>query len=451
MGSIGLISSGRNNLSYVSESAGQVEILSKTYRKLEGIEIESIEQFEELMRRDPNRVDADSYKPSLSQMVNSKDDMGRRSAARNYIVEILNARNPDGSQKYPLTVSLHSLATRVLVKTRGPGSKPKAAGVEYLTGEGLYGADKRYDSSQKVVIETVKATREVIVSGGAFNTPQILKLSGIGPRDELEALGIPVYVDLPAVVGYSSYTDEATTDWGAVNPTSRCTFAFEGEDLRFQEWLISGTGPYAEAGGPYQMLFHSSVSETQNSDIVAFGGTGFIFRGLWPGYSNVTYPGTAFFWSVMTMQTRNRAGKVTLRSTDPRDPPQFDFNWFEEGGSEDLLAITEAIEFAMSVLNMTGKPYAPLTPPEPEPGIDISQALRDYIYSHHTQGSCQIGPAGNVNYCVDSNFKVNGIDGLRVVDASVFPVNPGGFPNLPTYMISQKAFKAITADIGNGF
>ncbi|KAI3326780.1 GMC oxidoreductase [Xylariaceae sp. AK1471] len=449
----GPISSGRNNLSYVTESAGQVEILTNTYRELEGIEIESTEQFEELMRRDPNRVDPDRYKPSLSQMVNSKDDKGRRSAARNYIVETLNARNSDGSQKYPLTISLHSLATRVLLESSGPGSKPKATGVEYLTGEGLYGADKRYDPSQKGVLKSVKATREVIASGGVFNTPQILKLSGIGPRDELEALNIPVYVDLPAVGNYlfdnyeGGISVEAATDWGAVNPTSRCTFAFDEEDPCFQEWLISGTGPYAEAGGPYQMLFRSSVSETQNSDIVAFGGTGFIFRGLWPGYSNVTYPATAFFWSVVTMQTRNRAGTVTLRSANPRDPPRIDFNWFEEGGSEDLLAITEAIEFTMGILNMTGKPYAPLTPLEPEPGMDISQALRDYVYSHHAQGSCRMGPAGHADYCVDPDFKVNGVDGLRVVDASIFPVNPGGFPNLPTYMVSQKAFKAISADI----
>ncbi|RWA06978.1 hypothetical protein EKO27_g8133 [Xylaria grammica] len=447
----GPISSGRNNLSYVSGSPGQVEILSNTYRELEGIEIESIEQFEELMTRDPNRLDPDSYKPSLSQMVNSKDDRGRRSAARNYIAETLNAKNPDGSQGYPLTVSLHSLATRVLLESSGPGSKPKATGVEYLAGEGLYGADKRYNPSQKGVLETVKATREVIVSGGTFNTPQILKLSGIGPRDELEALDIPVYVDLPAVGNYlfdnyeGGISVEAATEWGP-NPSSSCTGAFDDGDPCFQEWLGSGTGPYAEAGGPYQMLFRSSASETENSDTVSFGGTGFVFRGLWPGYSNVTYPPTAFFWSVVTMQTRNRAGTITLRSADPRDPPQIDFNWFEEGGDEDLTAIKETIEFAMDILNMTGEPYAPLTPLEPEPGLEMTQALKDYIYSHHAQGSCRMGPAGNTDYCVGPDFKVNGVDGLRVVDASIFPVNPGGFPNLPTYMISQKAFTAISQD-----
>ncbi|KAI0452455.1 hypothetical protein F5B21DRAFT_526871 [Xylaria acuta] len=196
----GPISSGRYNLSYVSENAGQVEISSNTYRELECIETEGTEQFEEL---------------------------GRRSAARNHIVETSNARKTDGSQKYPLTVSLHSLATRVLLESSGPGSKPKATGAEYMTGEGLYGADKRYDLSQQGVLESVKAKGEVIVAGGAFNTPQVLKLSGVESRDELEALGIPFYVDFPAVGSYHLFNNyeggisvEAATDWGAVNPTT---------------------------------------------------------------------------------------------------------------------------------------------------------------------------------------------------------------------------------------
>jgi choline dehydrogenase len=111
----------------------------------------------------------------------------------------MTSRTANGSARYPLTVSTHSLATRVLFKD-GRNGKPQAYAVEYLKGEGLYSADKRYDESESGRLRNVTASREVIVAGGAFNTPQILKLSGIGPREELESLEIPVIVDLPAVV-----------------------------------------------------------------------------------------------------------------------------------------------------------------------------------------------------------------------------------------------------------
>jgi choline dehydrogenase len=124
----------------------------------------------------------------------------RRSGARDYVVDTLQAKKEDGSPKYPLTVSYNSLATRVLFSNSTLHTTPRAYGVEYLVGEGLYAADSRYNASQTGELATVRASREVIVAGGAFNTPQILKLSGVGPREELEALGIHVVSDLPAVV-----------------------------------------------------------------------------------------------------------------------------------------------------------------------------------------------------------------------------------------------------------
>jgi choline dehydrogenase len=92
-----------------------------------------------------------------------------------------------------------------VVTSKSSNGTIKAVGVEYLAGEGLYEADRRYDASVSGEKKFVKARKEVIVAGGAFNTPQILKLSGLGPREELESHGIPTVVDLPAVVSTISF------------------------------------------------------------------------------------------------------------------------------------------------------------------------------------------------------------------------------------------------------
>jgi choline dehydrogenase len=163
--------------------------LSEVERLASGTEVEDAEHLEQLMLRDINHPN-NHYVPGVYQDVVSVGPMRRRSGARNMITEAIEAG-------YPITLSTHSLATKVLIKD---GPVPVAYGVEYLVGEGLYGADRRYDPEQQGELKTVTALKEVIVAGGAFNTPQILKLSGIGPREELEKHNIPVIVDLPGVV-----------------------------------------------------------------------------------------------------------------------------------------------------------------------------------------------------------------------------------------------------------
>ncbi|RYP00685.1 hypothetical protein DL764_006423 [Monosporascus ibericus] len=438
----GFISSDRGNLSYLTNRSGVVEVLYGAAREAEGVEIRDIQHVTDLMERDMNTQEY-LYAPGIFQVINSVDGMKRRSSIRNHITGTIEA-------DYPLTLSPHSLATRVLFSTGK--SKPKAYGVEYMVGEGLYGADRRYDPDQTGQLRNVTATKEVIVAGGTFNTPQILKLSGVGPREELESFGIPVIVDLPGVgMNLQDHTESpvmfnASAPWDG-NPTERCTFAFDSTDPCFVEWQ-NGTGPYGESGAALTVRLTTSYSETGNADIWLIGLANAFINGFYPGYSYRPPVPSGWSWAMVKAHMPGdefSSGTVILQSADPRDPPVINFDWLRgEAGERDLLALTESVEFLGRIFDGLSEHYTPVTRHLPAAGQDIAQALRDESFGHHAASSCRMGPVGDPYACVDSELRVNGVEGLRVVDASVFPYPPGSFPFLPTYMMGLKAADLIS-------
>lgn len=121
----------------------------------------------------------------------------KRNGSRDFIVQVRDAKNPDGSKKYPLDVRMNCHVTKVTFDTTG--TTPVATGVEFLDGKYLYRASKKTGSAGSGTPGSAQASREVIVSGGTYNSPQILKLSGIGPAAELQKFGIPIIKDLPGV------------------------------------------------------------------------------------------------------------------------------------------------------------------------------------------------------------------------------------------------------------
>ncbi|TRX91714.1 hypothetical protein FHL15_007496 [Xylaria flabelliformis] len=452
----GYISSNMNNISYVLNRPGFVDMVSSSIQETEGIKVESREQMTELLQRDLSRIDTNRYEQGVVfRFPLHINALRERSSARDYVIDTLNSRTSDGTERYPLTLSTNSLATRVLFDTTG--DRPKAYGVEYLKGEGLYGADRRYNASQTGELKQVTATREVIVAGGAFNTPQILKLSGVGPREELENLDIPVVKDLPAVGNYMQDNYEgpivvrAATTFSDGSPYVNCTFDYTNPetDPCFNEWHDSHTGAYGEGGAPIAMLYRSSHSENNDTDLFFFGAPGAVFDGHYPGCSQYQAPPETWFWSMVKMQPGNQAGTIRLRSANPRDVPEIQFNFFEQDGDRDLAAMVEGVEHAMRIFDGVQAPYAPfeiVEPSVPGSGVSVEQGIRDLAFGHHVTSTCRMGPKDAEDYCVDSEFRVNGIDGLRVVDASVFPRTPGAFPVAPTFMISYKAYKLLVAE-----
>jgi choline dehydrogenase-like flavoprotein len=329
-------------------------------------------------------------------------------------------------------------------------------GVEYLKGKRLYRAGGA-PSAEEGERRTALASREVILAGGAFNTPQLLMLSGVGPRETLERHGIPVRVDLPGV-------GRNLQDRYEVGVVNRMSFdhwdALEGArfsrgDPHYEQWARARKGVYTTNGAVLAVI-KRSAPERALPDLFCFALLG-LFKGYFPGYSKLFSRNLNYLtWAILKGHTRNRAGEVTLRSADPRDTPQINFRYFEEGGDsdgEDLASVVEGIKF---VRRMTaGLKQRKLIAEEELPGEhvqsdeELKQFVRDNAWGHHASCSCAIGPReqGGV---LTSNFEVHGTRGLRVVDASVFPRVPGFFIVSSVYMIGEKAADVILADAARG-
>jgi choline dehydrogenase len=222
-----------------------------------------------------------------------------------------------------------------------------------------------------------------------------------------------------------------------------CTRTFNGSDPCFVEWESNGTGPYSVGGGSFFLTWRSSVSWDDDADLFFLSVAGGSDTGFYPGFSRRTPAPYMWVSSIVKMQTANPTGTVILRSKDPRQAPEINFNFFKDGSEVDLQSLAEGVEFLRRVYDDAGVPYKILAP---NPEVEMKQAIMDEAFSHHATSSCRMGPSGDKDYCVDSKFRVNGVKNLRVVDASVFPRVPGAMPNGPTFTISRKAFKTILED-----
>jgi choline dehydrogenase len=354
-----------------------------------------------------------------------------------------------------LSILTNALVTRVLFE----GSR--AIGVEYLDQAHIYAGDPNSPlprpslRSLSVHLRTIQTDGEVILAAGAFNSPQLLMLSGIGPRAELARHKIPVVVDRPGVglnlqdryeVGvvsqlpspFRSLHDCKLMLPQAGDPPDRC----------LDEWQINHEGVYG-TNGVLIGIVRRSKPERSMPDLYVFGCPG-SFRGYYPGWSADAVKKDHFTWAILKAHTNNTAGQVRLRSADPRDTPDIAFHYFEEGNDksgEDLDSVVAGVEFARAL----NRRLKGLSPVEVIPGPkvvtprDIADFVRREAWGHHASCSNKMGPASDTTAVVDSAFRVHGTQNLRVVDASVFPRIPGFFIVTAVYMISEKATDAILA------
>ncbi len=365
---------------------------------------------------------------------------GSRTGARERVLQAA-ARHPDR-----LHIELHALATRVLLDAQGT-----ACGVEFLKGERLYRAHAA-TSSIPGRRKQVRARREVILCGGAFNTPQLLMLSGIGPADALHSHGIPLQVDLPGVGRNLQDRYEVAVTHRMQRPWQMLAKArFARGDPQWQRWNELRAGMYATNGAALGLVRKSDPTLPE-PDIFCMALPA-RFEGYAPGFAElIRQHADSLTWAVLKAHTLNRAGSVSLRSADPCDMPLVNFRYFEEGSDStggDLQSVVQAIRF---VRGLTAPLQARGLIAEeclPGPGVQSDAALADYVrntaWGHHASCSCPIGPAADGGV-LNSRFAVHGTRGLRVVDASVFPRIPGFFIAAAVYMVGEKAADVLLQD-----
>lgn len=367
------------------------------------------------------------------------------------------------------------LATKVVFEADASGQQI-AKGVEYLPGQRLYRADKQ-PSPEAPLARTVRARREVILAGGAFNTPQLMMLSGIGPAEELKAVAssdssFKVLLDRPGVGRNLQDRYEVGVVSRAKKPLElikNCKFQAHVTDPCYAEWK-KAKGPFTSNGGIVAVMKKSTPSLAR-PDLFMFALPS-KFVGYRPGYSEeATHALDHFTWAILKADTQNQRGAVKLRSLDPRDTPLVDLNYFAESDA-DADAVVQGVEYLrqvgkaanyvhdkydLDVIKDMGEMLAGVNDDyfqEVVPGAHVKgrarlrQWVKDNAWGHHACGTCKMGREDDPDAVVDDKFRVIGVKGLRIVDASIFPKIPGYFIVSSIYAMAERAADEILADAG---
>ncbi|MCX5381569.1 GMC family oxidoreductase [Streptomyces sp. NBC_00091] len=373
---------------------------------------------------------------------------GRRHAVRERLLDV---RSRYAAK---LAVATDALAERIVFEERQ--GELRATAVEYLSGRHLYqatpGAAPRSAAERDGMRRTVRVTREVIVAGGAFNTPQLLMLSGIGPREHLAEHGITPLLDLPGV-GANLQDRYEVSVVSALNrdftALAGCSFQDRG-DLCLTEWRNSPTPsatPYG-ANGVVTGIKRRASKGAAHPELFVFCAPG-NFAGYVPKFDELAVRDKRHFsWLVLKGYAADRAGTVRLSSADPTRQPVINFRSMDDGraGDADVAAMIEAVRSIRSINAKAGfldSVREEVPGPRVSTDAQLAAWIRKEAWGHHASCTAAIGPAGKRGSVLDGQLRVHGTSNLRVVDASAFPRIPGLFIMAPTLVLAEKASQDI--------
>jgi choline dehydrogenase len=333
---------------------------------------------------------------------------GRRcSAATAYLHPVMSRPN--------LTVHTDALVTSVIIEAG------QAVGVRYL---------------RHGVAETAHVNAEVILSGGAINSPQLLMLSGIGPGDDLIEMGIDVLADSPGVGGNLSDHPVLPVIWST--PRLRGLWEKSG-NANALRWQLTHRGPLtsnvAESGG----FAHSEPGLLAPDLQLHVLPAPYRDQGL----ADPAQRAMTVLVGLVDVASR---GRIRLRSTDPRHRPAIDPGYLSD--PRDARALAAGLKMAREFV--TARPMAEICRSEVAPGAHIRSdaELLQYVRTsvvtlYHPVGTCAMGGESRWNSVLDPELRVRGVTGLRVVDASAMPSAPRGNTNAPTIAIAERAADLI--------
>jgi choline dehydrogenase len=338
---------------------------------------------------------------------------GRRlSAARAYLHPVRHRKN--------LEVRTRAFVSRILFDGR------RAMGVEVARGRG--GAERIEGG-------------EVILCGGAINSPQMLQLSGVGDADDLKALRIDVVADLPGVGENLQDHLEVYIQYACVQPVSVAPYLrWRNRPWVGLEWLLFKKGPGAtnhfEGGG-----------FARSNDDVAYPNLMFHFLPIAVRYDGSAPASDHGYQVHIGPMTSDARGTITLKSADPREHPAIRFNYLST--DQDRREWVEAIRVARTILSQPA--FEPFSGGElsPGPAVETDEQIRAWVARDaetalHPSCTAKMGDAADPMSVVDpTSMRVHGTQGLRIVDASVFPFITNGNIYAPVMMVAEKAADLI--------
>jgi choline dehydrogenase len=279
--------------------------------------------------------------------------------------------------------------------------------------------------------EVGRANREIILCGGAVNSPQLLLLSGVGPADHVKSLGINPVVDLPGVGGnLQDHVDAALLQFCKTNDSyDRANKLFSLLNYAMNK-KGPGTSPIAESGGFLRTRSGLAAPDVQIHFLPV----------LVMDHGRTKLNKNGYSLHVCALRPES-TGTIRLRSNKPQDTPLIDANYLAE--RRDLDTLIAGVKMGRDIFAQSG--LDPYRAEELQPGAaartdaELEQWIRarcETIY--HPVGTCKMGPSTDNMAVVNSELLVHGVEGLRVVDASVMPTLVGGNTNAPTIMIAER-------------